>query len=59
MQLKTSSAEQKSNELVASEALVPQLEQSLDQLNNCLNLGDPAGNEFIQTLSDPQGTQIK
>lgn len=57
--MKAEAVEQKNNELEATEALVPELERSLHQLNICMNLTDLAGGDFIQTFSDPQGAQLK
>ncbi|KAL0268267.1 UNVERIFIED_CONTAM: hypothetical protein PYX00_010278 [Menopon gallinae] len=57
--MKAESAEEKSNEVEAAEALVPKLEQSLHQLNICMNLSDSAGPGFMQSISDPQGAQLK
>ncbi|KAK6620293.1 hypothetical protein RUM44_006694 [Polyplax serrata] len=56
--LKESGNEEKKREFEVVEPLVPQLQQSLHQINNYLNLTE-SGNDFMKFLSNPQETQIK
>lgn len=59
-QLKTLNAEQENNASTTIESLdYLQLQQSLHQLSSCLHLPDSGRTDIMQSLSDPQGAQMK